>query len=98
MAISPNGLYAYVANYGNNDIELYSINSDGSLSPLSSATAPAGNEPSAIGFDSSGAFLYVVNSGDDTVLGYSVNGDGSLNALGTIATGGCPLSIAPAAH
>ena len=32
MAISPNGLFVYVANYGSNDVEAYSINSDGSLS------------------------------------------------------------------
>jgi 6-phosphogluconolactonase (cycloisomerase 2 family) len=100
MAISPNGLYAYVANYGNNDVELYSVNSDGSLTPLSTPVVAAGSEPSAIGFDPSGSFLYVVNSGDDDVLGYAVNADGSLTALplGPVATGVCPLWITTTAH
>jgi 6-phosphogluconolactonase (cycloisomerase 2 family) len=62
-------------------VHQYTIQSDGSLAPLSKASVSTGVGPSAIIADPGGRFVYVSNSGDGTISQYSVGATGSLTAL-----------------
>lgn len=96
IAINPDGTNAYVVNTNSNTISMYSLGSDGSLIPLSTATIATGATPVSIGINPSGAYAYVSNIGDSTISMYSINSStGTLSALSTpVATGTSPLFMA----
>jgi 6-phosphogluconolactonase (cycloisomerase 2 family) len=95
IAIHPNSKYLYVANLGDNNIGQYSINTDGTLTPLATATVPtglvnSGTSPVGIAIDYQGRYVYVANQGDGTVSQYAVGTDGSLSAIAAAVTTGEP--------
>jgi 6-phosphogluconolactonase (cycloisomerase 2 family) len=96
VSVSCKPQYVYVTNQGNGTINgtisTYSINSDGTLSNIS--TEIAGKSPRALAINPSGTFVYVVNNVDRTVSMYSINNDGTLSSLGAEATGQSPQGIA----
>ncbi len=105
LIVAPNDKYAYVGNFGADlqnppsgpgTISQYSVGSDGSLTPMSSATAVSGSGPNALAIDPASKYLYVANFGDNTVGQYTINSDGSLTAmpLPAVNTGGTPVGIA----
>jgi YVTN family beta-propeller protein len=96
IAINSTGTNAYVVNRNSNAISMYSIVSDGSLIPLSTATIATGTTPVSIGISPSGANVYVSNFDDNTVSMYSINSStGVLSALSTpVAAGTNPSFIA----
>jgi 6-phosphogluconolactonase (cycloisomerase 2 family) len=72
ILVDPTDQYAYAANFGANaqdppagagTLSLYTINTDGSLSPMSTPTVAAGSGPYALVTDPAGKFLYAVNVG-----------------------------------
>ncbi|MFM0515458.1 beta-propeller fold lactonase family protein, partial [Paraburkholderia sp. RL17-373-BIF-A] len=88
--------FAYVTNVNSNTVSMYTVNTDGTLSPLGSPV-PTGSHPLSIAVAPSGRFAYVANSKDNTVSMYTVNVDGTLSPLGRpVPTGVVPLSIAVA--
>ena len=85
VAVDPAGKFAYVANYGSNDVSMYTINATtGALTSI--GTIAAGSYPSSIAVDPSGKFAYVTNSGSNDVSMYSIGATGSLTLIGTIGT------------
>ena len=103
VAINPAGTFAYVANHGSgsNNINIYSIGSDGSLAYLPGVTVvAAGTSPYSITINPAGTFAYVSNwavvNGSNTISMYSIGTNGMLTALSTptVATGNRPTSIA----
>jgi 6-phosphogluconolactonase len=107
IVVTHNGKFAYVVNNLSggeytNGVSQYTVNSTtGVLTANTSATVPAGNEPTAIAVDPTSRFAYVVNRNDNTVSMYTINqtaGNLTLNAsatnpTGTIATGSEPFRI-----
>ncbi len=109
IAIDPSNRYAYVANFTPcltcsvgqaippGTVSQYSLGSSGQLTPLMSATVPAGVQPGWIVFDVLGKFVYVLNEGDGTHNGtvseYSIGADGALTLIGTVNTGIQPFGI-----
>jgi 6-phosphogluconolactonase (cycloisomerase 2 family) len=96
IAVNPAGTNAYVATYTSpGSVYQYSVAADGSLSPLTSPSVPAGSDSNSLVVDPSGHFVYVANAGDNTVSQYSVAADGSLAAQSpaTVAAGKRPWSI-----
>lgn len=98
--------YAYVANYGSNNVSAYTINAgSGVLATVTPSTIATGAGPSAVAVDPSGQFAYVTNENANSVSAYNINsGTGALTPLtdvdagtyGTqtsIATGSTPVSI-----
>lgn len=79
--------YAYVASANSQDptapgaIYQYSINADGSLSPLHVPSVPTGVDPRSIIADPTGHFVYTANSGDGTISEFAVGADGGLTPL-----------------
>jgi 6-phosphogluconolactonase len=64
LLFDPTSSFAYAANFGSNDISLFTVNKDGSLT-ASSSTTPLTNaaRPSGMGMDSGAHFLFVANQG-----------------------------------
>ena len=99
MAVAPDpmaksGGFLYAANAESNNVSIYGINLDGTLTPK--GTVSAGTTPSALTLDPSGAFVYVANFSSDDVSEFSVSADGTLASRGRIAAGSGPLSVAVA--
>jgi 6-phosphogluconolactonase len=101
MAVASSGKFAYVANIVSNSsdeatISMYTINSNGVLTPTSPASVPTGFLPQGIAIDPSSKFVYTANSDDNTVSMFTINqGTGTLTPTTPpiVATGSSPLSI-----
>jgi DNA-binding beta-propeller fold protein YncE len=94
---SPNSSTVFVADGvnlanapGGNNIFVYTVNPNGSLSL--SAAYPAGNTPSAIAIDPAGSYFYVANAVDSNISAFSVSGT-TLSSLGNYAAGQYPDAI-----
>src|SRR5215469_5036930 len=88
--------FAYVANFGSNNISGYRIKKNGSLKPVPRSPFQAGKEPFAIAVDLFGRFLYTTNNGDNNVSGFHINTNGSLTPLpgSPFQTGRVPGNVA----
>jgi 6-phosphogluconolactonase len=100
MAIDPSGNYLYVSNYGDNTISEYTINSDGSLTPLATVGAGLGIlfGPVNLLVNNAGTYLYVANETGSTVVAYAIDSsNGSLSLIQTdyaATTAGTPSFLA----
>jgi YVTN family beta-propeller protein len=99
IAVTPNGAFLYAANSGDNDVQLFTIASDGTLT--AGNTFPTGGKNQAntavsIAITPDGKYLYVTNSKSSNVSQFVINADGSLTAQTTplVAAGDTPVSIA----
>ena len=77
VVIHPSGKYLYVANPGQleNDISLFDIASNGSLTEITPRT-PVGSsasQPAYLAMDPAGGYLYVANIGSDNISVFSIN-------------------------
>jgi 6-phosphogluconolactonase (cycloisomerase 2 family) len=90
VAVNPLGTFAYVANGSDNNVSIYGINANGTLT--SKGTAATGGKPWDVTIDPSGKFVYVANYMDVNVSAYSINLDGTLADKGTTATGVADMS------
>jgi 6-phosphogluconolactonase len=101
VVIHPSGKYLYVANagQGENDVSLFDINTDGTVSEVT-PRAPVGSLPDFLAMDPGGAYLYVANVGSNTLSVFSIDaGSGSLTAIKgspfPINLGAINMQIAP---
>ena len=96
IAISPNGSYLYVTNYGSNTLSAYSIGPSGALTAITSGTITTGAGPFGIAFSPNGSYLYVANFIGSSLSAYSISTGGVLTALNiaTYTTGTNPAGIA----
>lgn len=93
VLVDPQEKFAYVSNGGENDISLYKINHNFSLTEVLPRT-PAGTNPSSMSMDAAGKFLYVCNSGyiggvaSNTVSVYSID-----SSSGVLTEVGSPVNV-----
>jgi 6-phosphogluconolactonase (cycloisomerase 2 family) len=94
--------FAYVPNMGSGNVSVYTINTNGSLTPsYNTPTVTTGTSPVSVTIypTSSGAsayFAYVPNMTDGTISAYTINTDGSLTPsynTPTVAAGTYPVSF-----
>jgi 6-phosphogluconolactonase (cycloisomerase 2 family) len=89
LTIDPSSKYLYVANMGdgsagpNGTVGQYNINSDGSLTAMSTPSVPTGKRPVGITIDPTGHYVYVANQNDNTISQYTVGAVGALTAMST---------------
>ena len=96
VAVTPNGLFAYVTNLLGNTVSSYSINSTtGVLSSIAGST-PGTTNPFGIAMDPLGRFLWVANRGGvNTVSAFGITGTtGVLSAPSSTPTGSLPYGVA----
>jgi 6-phosphogluconolactonase len=87
--------FAYVANYGSNDISQYAIGAGGALTAMATAAVAAGTNPNSVTVDPSGQYVYVANSGSNNISQYAIGAGGALTAMATatVAAGTNPNSV-----
>jgi DNA-binding beta-propeller fold protein YncE len=101
MAISPNGQYAYVtanstpASDNPGAVWQLTIGAGGELTPDSTASVAAGNEPNELAITPNGQSLYVTNTGGD-VDQYAIGAGGELtpDPTPTVSAGTNPNDVA----
>lgn len=81
LTVDSAGAHLYTANKQDNSISPFTINSDGSLTPLGSAIGQTFVGPVSLLIDKSGKFLYVANQGSSNVAAYGIGSNGSLSLL-----------------
>ncbi len=98
----PAGNFVYVANAGSNDILAFSVDADGSLSPVTASggttqfTIPTGIGPIALLSDPSAKYIFALANGGSQITGYSMNHVTGLLTAATAATantGANPVSF-----
>ncbi|MCX5823506.1 MAG: beta-propeller fold lactonase family protein, partial [Deltaproteobacteria bacterium] len=83
-----------MANWGSNDISVYTINVTTGALTAGTAVA-AGTNPASVAVDPSGKFVYAANGGSNNISVYTINTTtGALTAGTTVAAGTSPDSIA----
>jgi 6-phosphogluconolactonase len=108
LAIDSGNHFLFVANQGSNDISVFTIGSNASLtkvpgSPFSTGATPlpgTGTQtatPNALAVTPSGKFVYVANQGQNTVSAFQVTGSGALTSLAgrepPFAVGSAPSGV-----
>src|SRR5258708_40302814 len=91
-------LYAYAANEGDNSVSEYTLGSDGSLAPMSTAAAATGSGPRSLAVDPSGRFAYVTNAAGGNISQFTIGANGSPTpAAAAVAAAGrrAPAHAAP---
>jgi 6-phosphogluconolactonase len=90
--------FAYVANFYSNLLSAYSIDSNGTLTPVPGS--PFGEDravgPVSVAVDSKAKFAYVANSASDNITVFSIGSNGVLTPVpgSPFATGYSPYSVA----
>lgn len=87
----------FVANQGSNNISVFDINPDGSLTQVTGSPFSAGLGPVAIAAEPTHNFLYVADKNSNQLSAYRINGgDGALTPLNpaTVSTGSQPVAVA----
>src|SRR6266705_2232105 len=97
LPVSGAAEFVYVANFGTNDISVYSVDATGALTPIGSVAA--GLFPGSVAVDPSGKFVYVANRGTfdsgGTVSAYTIGPTGALSPIGApVPAGRFPESVA----
>jgi 6-phosphogluconolactonase len=94
VIIHPSKKFLYVANSGENDISLFTISGNGSLTEVTPRTL-TGATPALLAMDSAGGFLYVADAGSSDIAVFSINsGTGALTAAGSpFPIGMLPLNM-----
>jgi 6-phosphogluconolactonase len=79
--VDPSGKFLYTANQGSNDVSAFSIDSSGTLAPLSNSSVLPGTSPSYIVTDTSGRFLFVANRDSNNISVFSIDNAGALKPV-----------------
>ncbi len=93
MAVDPKGKFAYVVNYGRNNVSAYTIDApNGALTQVAGSPFAAGKGPIGMAVDPTGKFAYVSNDLRQCFRLYSQSDHRRANAGGGVAVCGGPLS------
>ena len=98
IAVSPNGLYAYVTNQMGGTVSSYSIDSANGVVSLIPLSSPSSNNASGIAMDRLGRFIWVTNYGWNTLSAFSIGANGVLAAVGSPLATTISLPYAITAH
>jgi 6-phosphogluconolactonase len=97
VVIHPSGKFLYVANPGQleNDISLFDIASNGSLTEVTPRTSvePGGSQPEYLAMDPAGSYLYVANTESFNISVFSI--DSSTGQLTQLANSPFAIGLPP---
>ena len=89
----------FVTNSGSNTVSPFSLNGDGSLSPVLCSPmvlCQTGSGPAGAAINPSGTFLYAANFSSNTVSVFAIRPDGSLLPVDCHPSTNCNAGLAPA--
>jgi 6-phosphogluconolactonase (cycloisomerase 2 family) len=87
LTMDPAGKFLFVANMNSDNISAFTVNADGSLTPVAGSPFAAGHSPQYLVTDRTGSFLYVVNVNDNAVTTYTIGAAGALSPTANVLTG-----------
>ncbi len=100
--VSPNGLFLYVVNHDDSTVQVFGINTDGTLTSKSTSKV-TGSLATAAAMDAGGKYLYVTYTyqagysattpGPGGVSIFPVNGDNSLGTPSNVNVGNNPVGV-----
>ena len=93
IAVHPHRDLVYVANFDSSDIQIYSIQGDGSLVDLGLDKDLLAGQPTQMAVDPAGRFVFLTLEAFDIIASYRVNQDESLSAAGSVPIGENPGGI-----
>jgi 6-phosphogluconolactonase len=85
--------FAYVANYGGNNLTQFAVGSDGGLSLLATPLVAAGVNPTSLALDPLGRYLYVALFGGNSIAQFSIADDASLVQISTTFQVNQPIAM-----
>ena len=94
-AVTNDGRFAFVTNFGSGTVSSYEIGSDGSLTlrdPVAGATRQGEKGVRDEALSSDGRYLYAIDADAQKLFGWTVNADGSLVSIGAFE--GLPENVA----
>ena len=96
LALDPSGKCLYAANAGDDNVSLFTIGSDGSLTEVTPRT-PVGTVPTLLALDSAHGYLYVGNSGstDVSVLSVSCTATTPFTTIQQLSGATAPIGLVP---
>ncbi|HXN25196.1 MAG TPA: beta-propeller fold lactonase family protein [Candidatus Dormibacteraeota bacterium] len=103
VAVDPDGQFVYVGHRGRDgpttsEVWAYTINADGSLTPVPCSPFPAGGSPGSVAVDPTGQFVYVGHTSfyfSNTISAYVIKRLGGLVPLGGLPGAGWQLTVDP---
>jgi 6-phosphogluconolactonase (cycloisomerase 2 family) len=88
VTVDPTGKHVYVVDGAN--VLQYTINANGSLTPIGTGTIAAGTNPISVTIDPLGRFAFVANKGGSDVSAYTINSStGALLQINCGSGAGC---------
>ncbi|MBA2259848.1 MAG: beta-propeller fold lactonase family protein [Acidobacteria bacterium] len=93
VVITPDGRFAFTANFGSGTISSYSFAPDGTLTLLNGSAASQGDttQPVDLSLSADGRFLYNLLRGAGAVAAFRIENNASLTPLGTVV-GALPVA------
>ena len=86
VQLHPSGNFVYVSNRGDDDIGVFTVGSDGKLTPVAH-TKTGGQTPRHFSLDPSGRWLLVANQGSGDVRVFAID-----TVAGTLTAAGAPVA------
>lgn len=97
VVLHPSGKFLYVANPGQeeDDISLFTIGTNGSLTEVTPRTSigPNASQPELLAMDPAGAYLYVMNTGSNNISVFSI--DSTTGLLTQVANSPVQIGLPP---
>ena len=93
ITVDPKGRAVYVANYGDGTVSQYTLDADGSLTPMTHASVPSDSGAATVTVDAAGKYAYVTNFNAGNIAQFTIAANGSLSPMPTalvndVANGG----------
>lgn len=88
VVVTPDGKWAYTANFVSGSISSYGLSENGTATLLNGTAAlpgGMGSQPVDLALSSDGRFMYNLLRGSGAVVGFEIEPDGSLNQIGDLA-------------
>ena len=89
--VHPTGDFLYASNRGHDSIAIFTLDSDGALTPAGHADTE--RTPREFGLDPFGEYLFAAGQGSGRVASYRIEPDGSLTPIEAIDVGAQPLWV-----
>ena len=95
IAVDPTGKFVYVTDSATQQLQMYAVKSDGSLSSPGTTVGSTGSDPAGIALTPNGAYAYVTNSTGASVSQFTLGSDGLETAtpVQTFPTGVGPAVV-----
>jgi 6-phosphogluconolactonase (cycloisomerase 2 family) len=100
VTIDPAGKYVYVPNQSPGSVSQFTVQANGALTPMATASVPTRLGSISIAIDPASKYAYVANEFDNTISQFAIGSDGALSPIvgsggvSNVPNGGSPVAVA----